>query len=254
MAKSETVQTIIQSIREHREKFERFCRSLSEEELGQPVPGSSWVVKDFVSHLATLDAEMARSFEAAAAELEIVGWMPSAYLESMRERFPGISFRGSVDNVTGSLRGARLALIPEAIGGGFKHKSLQFVFNRLPMATLNGCLAGTPLADGETVFEYADIHSLTEGALQMLDDLPLLNRLQAAAFRACDGLRGLRAFVQSGNGLKKIIYVATGCLHVLDPAVQPAGRRVVVCEPREGRARFLLHGPGVGPGRRQRRV
>ncbi len=67
MAKSETVQSIIQSIREHREKFERFCRSLSEEELGQPVPGSSWVVKDFVSHLATLDTEMARSFEAAAA-------------------------------------------------------------------------------------------------------------------------------------------------------------------------------------------
>ncbi len=67
MAKSETVQSIIHSIREHREKFERFCHSLSEEELGQPVPGSTWVVKDFVSHLATLDTEMARSFEAAAA-------------------------------------------------------------------------------------------------------------------------------------------------------------------------------------------
>ncbi len=67
MAKSETVQSIIQSIREHREKFERFCRSLSEDELGQPVPGSTWVVKDFVSHLATLDPEMARSFQGAAA-------------------------------------------------------------------------------------------------------------------------------------------------------------------------------------------
>ncbi len=67
MAKSETVQSIIQSIREHREKFERFCRSLSEEELGRPVPESSWIVKDFVSHLATLDPEMARSFQGAAA-------------------------------------------------------------------------------------------------------------------------------------------------------------------------------------------
>ncbi len=60
------MQRVIQSIREHRQKFERFSRSLSEEELGQPVPGSTWVVKDFVSHLATLDTEMARSFEAAA--------------------------------------------------------------------------------------------------------------------------------------------------------------------------------------------
>ena len=66
MAKSETVQRVVQSIREHRQKFERFCRSLSEEELGRPVPESSWIVKDFVSHLGALDPEMARSFEAAA--------------------------------------------------------------------------------------------------------------------------------------------------------------------------------------------
>ncbi len=66
MAKSETVQRVVQSIREHRQKFERFCRSLSEEELGRPVPESSWIVKDFVSHLGALDPEMAHSFEAAA--------------------------------------------------------------------------------------------------------------------------------------------------------------------------------------------
>ena len=63
---SDTVQTVIQSIREHRERFERFCRSLSEEELARPVPKSTWVVKDFISHLGTLDPELARSFQAAA--------------------------------------------------------------------------------------------------------------------------------------------------------------------------------------------
>jgi len=67
MASSETVAGIIDSIREHRAKFERFCRSLSEDELSRPVPDSTWVVKDFVSHLATLDPELARTFEAAAA-------------------------------------------------------------------------------------------------------------------------------------------------------------------------------------------
>jgi hypothetical protein len=67
MASSETVAGIIGSIHEHRAKFERFCRSLSEEELSRPVPDSTWVVKDFVSHLATLDPELARAFEATAA-------------------------------------------------------------------------------------------------------------------------------------------------------------------------------------------
>jgi len=67
MASSDTVAGIIGSIRDHRAKFERFCRSLGEEELARPVPDSTWIVKDFVSHLATLDPEMVRSFEAAAA-------------------------------------------------------------------------------------------------------------------------------------------------------------------------------------------
>jgi hypothetical protein len=67
MASSETVAGIIDSIRGHRETFGRFCRSLSEGEMARPVPDSSWVVKDFVSHLGTLDPELARTFEAAAA-------------------------------------------------------------------------------------------------------------------------------------------------------------------------------------------
>jgi hypothetical protein len=67
MTSSETVQGVIQSIREQREKFERFCRSLSEEELARPVPDSAWVVRDFVSHLGTLDPELGRAFEAAAS-------------------------------------------------------------------------------------------------------------------------------------------------------------------------------------------
>ena len=64
---SESVQRLITSIRGHRERFEGFCRSLSEEELARPVPGSSWAVKDFVSHLDSLDPVMAVSFQAAAA-------------------------------------------------------------------------------------------------------------------------------------------------------------------------------------------
>jgi len=67
MARSETIAGIIGSIRDHRAKFEQFCRSLGDDELARPVPDSTWIVKDFVSHLGTLDPELARSFEAAAA-------------------------------------------------------------------------------------------------------------------------------------------------------------------------------------------
>src|SRR2546422_11430990 len=64
---SETVQGVIRAIRSHRERLERFCRSLSEEELERPVPGSTWVVKDFVSHLGAREGGSAWVFEATAA-------------------------------------------------------------------------------------------------------------------------------------------------------------------------------------------
>lgn len=52
---NETVQHVVAAIRENRRKFEEFCYSLSEEQLARPVPDSTWTVKDFVAHLATLD-------------------------------------------------------------------------------------------------------------------------------------------------------------------------------------------------------
>src|SRR5438132_11069042 len=61
---SETIERLAQQFRSNRERFEAFCRSLSDEELERPVPNSTYRVKDFASHLATLDTELVRWFEA----------------------------------------------------------------------------------------------------------------------------------------------------------------------------------------------
>mgnify|MGYP000554202535 CR=1 FL=1 len=61
---SETGQRVIDAIIENRKKFEAFCYSLSEEELNRPVPESTWLVRDFIAHLGTLDTELARWFDA----------------------------------------------------------------------------------------------------------------------------------------------------------------------------------------------
>lgn len=63
---SETILGLTKRFEENRERFIAFCRSLSEEELERPVPDSTYRVKDFVSHLATLDPVMAEQFERAA--------------------------------------------------------------------------------------------------------------------------------------------------------------------------------------------
>jgi Mycothiol maleylpyruvate isomerase N-terminal domain len=61
---SDTIDRLTQQFRDNRQRFESFCRSLSDEELTRPVPNSTWSVKDFVAHLATLDTELIRWFEA----------------------------------------------------------------------------------------------------------------------------------------------------------------------------------------------
>ncbi len=53
---------ILEELDGHREKFEHFCKSLSVEELDRPVPNSTWHVRDFIAHLATIDGPVLRMF------------------------------------------------------------------------------------------------------------------------------------------------------------------------------------------------
>ncbi len=69
---SETARRVIAVIGENRRRFEEFCYSLSGEQLGRPVPDSTWLVRDFAAHLGTLDPAIARWFEAARSAEGIV--------------------------------------------------------------------------------------------------------------------------------------------------------------------------------------
>jgi uncharacterized damage-inducible protein DinB len=65
--KSTAVQHAADTMQKHRQQFDEFCRSLSEEELARPVPDSTWTVKDFIIHLAQFDEEISRWMEALKA-------------------------------------------------------------------------------------------------------------------------------------------------------------------------------------------
>ncbi len=56
------VAEVLAELDAHRARFEAFCRSLSEEQLARPVPRSTWEVKDFISHLATIDEPITEMF------------------------------------------------------------------------------------------------------------------------------------------------------------------------------------------------
>jgi glycosyltransferase involved in cell wall biosynthesis len=121
-------------------------------------------------------------FAAAGAELMAVGSGDERFLERLRQRTRACTFTGTVPDVTRYLDEARIAIVPERNGGGFKLKVLEYVFNRTPVFALRGSFAGVPLVHDDSVMLYDDHDALARGVLETIDRL---NRLQERAFAAC---------------------------------------------------------------------
>jgi glycosyltransferase involved in cell wall biosynthesis len=124
-------------------------------------------------------------FAATGTELHVVGNGAPAFLDDLRQRFRATRIVGAVPAIEPHLSEARIAVVPELTGGGFKLKVLDYVFNRLPIAALDGSVTGVPLRDPESLLSFATFEDLARGVVNAIDDLPLLNRLHEQAYAAC---------------------------------------------------------------------
>ena len=124
-------------------------------------------------------------FAEAGAELQAVGSADEGFLQQLRQRTVATGFTGTVPDIEPYLDQARIAIVPERNGGGFKLKVLEYVFNRVPVFALDGSFAGVPLIHNDSVMLYPDHAALAHGVLEAIDDVDRLNRLQERAFVAC---------------------------------------------------------------------
>jgi glycosyltransferase involved in cell wall biosynthesis len=126
-------------------------------------------------------------FAEAGIELQVVGGGDPDFIRRLQRRTSAVKLVGRVACIQPYIDTARLAIVPERTGGGFKLKVLDYVFNRLPIAALVHAVSGVPLRANDSILLYADHRSLALGVRDAIDDLPLLNRLHTAAFAACAG-------------------------------------------------------------------
>jgi glycosyltransferase involved in cell wall biosynthesis len=124
-------------------------------------------------------------FAAHGAELQVIGSAEESFLNRMRRNASATQFTGRVDDVLAFMRNARIALVAERHGGGFKLKVLDYIFNRMPILALSGSVAGVPLRHDDGILLYEDYESLARGVLQVIDDCDRLNQLQDRAYAAC---------------------------------------------------------------------
>ena len=129
-------------------------------------------------------ADATAMLEREGIGLQVVGEADPTYLEGLRRRFPSVDFVGRVDDVRPYMRQARLALVPDLLGG-FKLKGLDYVFNRLPILAMRVALPGMPLENGTHIGLYDSHPAMADGVVELIDDFPRLNAWQAAAYDAC---------------------------------------------------------------------
>jgi len=124
-------------------------------------------------------------FAARGIELRVVGSGERSYFDELERTLSATRFTGTVDQVEPYVDDARLAIVPERNGGGFKLKVLSYIFNRIPIFALRGSVAGVPLRDSESILLFSDQEELALGIARAIDDVAQLDHLQNAAFDAC---------------------------------------------------------------------
>jgi glycosyltransferase involved in cell wall biosynthesis len=141
-----------------------------------------WVVKHENLRLLLRAADAA--FAKHGIVLDVIGDVP----EQIRHEFDGqlkaTRFHGFVDDVAAFKSAARLALVPEVIGGGFKLKFLDYIFGRVPVASISAAAAGLPEEVRRHLLLAADLDRLVHTVIEHIDQLDVLQDMQQQALEA----------------------------------------------------------------------
>ena len=101
-----------------------------------------WVAKQ-MNLRAFLQAADAPFFERGIG-LDVVGEMPPELRAELQPGLRATRLMGFVDDPSSVFRSARIGVVPEVTGGGFKLKTLDYIFAGLPVAGLLAALEGVP--------------------------------------------------------------------------------------------------------------
>lgn len=168
-----------------------YCgRRLPRRQLTADLPRRAVIVGsfDWIAKRMNLEEFVATAdplFAEAGVELQAVGSAEEPFLERLRQQSRACRFTGTVPDIDPFLDQARIAIVPERSGGGFKLKVLEYVFNRVPVFALAGSFAGVPLRHNESTMLFPDHAALAHGVVEAIDDLERLNRMQDRAYAAC---------------------------------------------------------------------
>ena len=139
-----------------------------------------WVVKqeNIVRFLKLADP----IFREHGIELDVVGDMPQALRAALLARCRATHFHSFVADVAPLLERARIAIVHESIGGGFKLKLLDYIFARVPVAAVSQAVAGLSDELQREMLTNSSQAGLIDDIVSHIDRFDELNRKQERAF------------------------------------------------------------------------
>jgi polysaccharide biosynthesis protein PslH len=143
---------------------------------------ATWLAKqmNLIEFMAAAD----ELFHQRQIELWVVGNVPD-HLQA-KYHFRATRFLGFVEDLEPIFRSVRVGIVAERTGGGFKLKTLDYIFNRVPTAAIRGSIAGLPLTPGVDYLSFESMRELAHGVAALIDDTERLNSLQQAAYEKCE--------------------------------------------------------------------
>jgi hypothetical protein len=139
-----------------------------------------WIVKQ--ENIARFVEAADPIFKERGIALDVVGDMPQALLTTLRARCGATYFHGFVTDVASLLARARIAIVHESIGGGFKLKLLDYIFGRVPVATVSQAAAGLSDDLRRAMLTSGNPMGLIDEIVAHIDRFDDLNRMQELAF------------------------------------------------------------------------
>ncbi|WP_326533355.1 glycosyltransferase [Pseudorhodoferax sp.] len=176
-----------------------------------------WVAKS--ENLRQFVAAADALFHRNGITLHVVGGIPQELAAQLRRSSRATVIHGFVDDVAPHFANARLAIVPEAIGGGFKLKFLDYIFHRVAVATLAHAAAGLPPEIRASMVQSPDLAGLAQAIVDVVDDEARLDALQQRAFAAA---QSRYRWTDRGHALLAAVRAARAQPHAAVPAQQGA--------------------------------
>jgi glycosyltransferase involved in cell wall biosynthesis len=139
-----------------------------------------WVVKQ--ANLSRFVEIADPIFKEQGIELDVVGDIPKDLLTALKAGCRATHFHGFVTDVAPYLARARIGIVPESIGGGFKLKFLDYLFGRVPIATVSQAVAGLSEELQLAMLKNDSLAGLVGDVVSHIDRIDDLNRMQERAF------------------------------------------------------------------------